>query len=318
MSGRKDDAAFPKLTEQELSCVAQIGTARKFKDGDVLIEAGTRDYSFYAVRSGEVVIVESSTGTPREVTVHKAGEFTGDVDILTGRPALISAIARGECEVYEVPGSRIRQLLNEVPDLSDKLLEAFQTRRELLWPLGSSASASSVRPTCGESPGYGSSAQEQGPAPSGTSRRMAGVVSTPPAPLRTRRSPPATARLPPSLVKFAECLGIAEIPDELFDVRSSALTAGLAAYCPCGIRRSPDAPRRSGVPRRADGPELQDRELTGLFAGASGVELGNEAISGDEVRRRVPGAGLGARPSAANREHALIFAAARPCALAPC
>jgi thioredoxin reductase (NADPH) len=132
MSGPKNATAFPTLDEAELACVAEIGTARSFRDGDVLIESGMRDYPFYAVRSGEIVIVESSTGKPREVTVHRTGEFTGDVDLLTGRRALISAIARGDCEVYEVEAPRIRQLLNEVPALSEKLLEAFQTRRELL------------------------------------------------------------------------------------------------------------------------------------------------------------------------------------------
>src|SRR5882672_4061158 len=115
MSAHKIETAFPTLDDAELACVAKIGTARRFADGDVLIEIGDRDYPFYAIRSGEVVILESSTGKPREVTVHGPGAFTGDVDILTGRPALITAIARGDCEVYEVAASRIRQLLNEVP-----------------------------------------------------------------------------------------------------------------------------------------------------------------------------------------------------------
>jgi thioredoxin reductase (NADPH) len=132
VNGPKNELAFPTLNAEELACVAQIGALRRFSDGDVLIEAGVRDYPFYVVRSGEIVIVEGSTGEPREVTVHAAGEFTGDVDMLTGRPALISAIARGDGEAYEVAGSRIRQLLNELPGLSDKLLEAFQTRRQLL------------------------------------------------------------------------------------------------------------------------------------------------------------------------------------------
>src|SRR5262245_58503717 len=129
MSGPTSVRAFPLLTAAELACVARIGVPRTFRDGEVLIETGDRDFPFYAVRSGEVAIVESASGEPREVTVHRPGSFTGDVNLLTGRPALLSAVARGDCEVYEVPAPRVRQLLNEIPDLSDKLLEAFQRRR---------------------------------------------------------------------------------------------------------------------------------------------------------------------------------------------
>jgi len=132
MGDRTCQTAFPTLSEDELACMAELGTPRSFRDGEVLIDIGDLDFPLHAVRSGEIVIQESSTGEPREVVVHGPGQFSGDVSMLTGRPALVSAVARGATEVYEVPAARIRQLLNECPDLSDKLLEAFQLRRELL------------------------------------------------------------------------------------------------------------------------------------------------------------------------------------------
>src|SRR5262245_10430628 len=95
------DVAFPTLSEQELSCVAAIGAPRRFRDGEVLIALGVRDYPMYVVRSGEIAILASGSGEPREVTVHGPGRFTGDVDLLTRRPALVTAVARGDCEVYE-------------------------------------------------------------------------------------------------------------------------------------------------------------------------------------------------------------------------
>src|SRR5262245_36484338 len=132
MSATVAHPGFPVLSEDELSCVAAIGTPRTFRDGEVLIDLGARDFPLYVVRSGEIVILQHSTGEPKEVTAHGPGNFTGDLDLLTRRPSLISAVARGDCDVYEVEASKIRQLLNDVPDLSNKLLEAFQTRRELL------------------------------------------------------------------------------------------------------------------------------------------------------------------------------------------
>ena len=65
----------------------------------------------------------SSTG-PRE--------FTGDVSLLTDRPAVISAYARGETAGLSRQPGDLRRVIQEIPDLSDKLLEAFQTRRIML------------------------------------------------------------------------------------------------------------------------------------------------------------------------------------------
>lgn len=124
--------AFPALTTDEMSCIAKIGAARRYEDGATLFEHGEKDFSFFAIRDGEIAIVEHSTGTPRDVVMHGANSFTGDVDMLTGRPAVVSAISRGGCEVIEVTACRIRRMLNEVPSLSEKLLDAFQTRRRLL------------------------------------------------------------------------------------------------------------------------------------------------------------------------------------------
>jgi thioredoxin reductase (NADPH) len=126
------EVAFPQLDEHQLKCVASMATLRRFQDGEALFQTGDRNYSFFVVKSGEVAIRECSSGEVREVATHREREFTGDVDLLTGRPAIVSAFAKGECEAYEICARDLRRLLGEVPSLSDMLLEAFQTRRELL------------------------------------------------------------------------------------------------------------------------------------------------------------------------------------------
>jgi thioredoxin reductase (NADPH) len=126
------EVAFLKLDESQIECVASLGRLRRFRDGEALFETGDRNYPFFVVKSGEVAIKECSSGEVREVVTHREREFTGDVDLLTGRPAIVSAFAKGECEAYELSAQNLRRLLGEVPSLSDMLLEAFQTRRELL------------------------------------------------------------------------------------------------------------------------------------------------------------------------------------------
>src|SRR6185436_11757244 len=77
-------------------------------------------------------ILDESGDTPRRVALLRRGEFTGDVAHLTGRPALVTAVTRTECEVYEVSADALRQLLNESPELGDLLLQAFMARRQRL------------------------------------------------------------------------------------------------------------------------------------------------------------------------------------------
>src|SRR5438132_5418886 len=87
---------------------------------------------FFVVKSGEVDIVDLSGDEPKTLTIHRKGQFTGDVTHLTGARAVVSAIARGPCEVIEVTGDALRRVLNQCPDLSDIILQAFIARRQLL------------------------------------------------------------------------------------------------------------------------------------------------------------------------------------------
>jgi thioredoxin reductase (NADPH) len=76
--------------------------------------------------------VDESRAEPKTIVVHGPREFTGDVSLLTDCPAVNSAYARGACRAYCVNQAELRRVMQEIPDLSDKLLETFQTRRIML------------------------------------------------------------------------------------------------------------------------------------------------------------------------------------------
>ncbi len=126
--------AFPVLDagqiEQVASCTAIA--PKLFRDGETLITVGDRAPKFFIIKSGEVEIVDYSGDEPKTIAIHRKGGFTGDVSHLTGTPAVVSAIARGDCEVFEVPGDALRHVLNQCPAISDIILQAFIARRQLL------------------------------------------------------------------------------------------------------------------------------------------------------------------------------------------
>ena len=126
--------AFPVLDDSQIAQVANCTTIepRHCEDGEVLINVGDRAPKFFIVKSGALEIVDYSNDTARIVTVHRQGQFTGDVSHLTGMPAIFSAIARGNCDVFEISRESLRQVLNQIPTLSDIILQAFIARRQLV------------------------------------------------------------------------------------------------------------------------------------------------------------------------------------------
>jgi len=97
--------AFPALHDVQVATLTRFGARGALRDGELRFQAMTRDYKFFVVERGTVEIVEHSNGEPKTVTIHAVHELGNDVDLLTSRSALISTVAPGDTEVFEIaPG----------------------------------------------------------------------------------------------------------------------------------------------------------------------------------------------------------------------
>src|ERR1700694_2286094 len=89
--------AFPTLDEAQITrlsgCTAAV--LRSYQEGQTLFAVGERDMKFFVVKSGEVEIIDHSGDEPKRLTVHRKGQFTGEVSHLTGTRAVVTAIPRG-------------------------------------------------------------------------------------------------------------------------------------------------------------------------------------------------------------------------------
>jgi thioredoxin reductase (NADPH) len=126
--------AFPVLDDAQIAQAGECTTLvpKHCADGETLIAVGDRAFRFFIVTSGGVEIMDYSGDEPKTIVVHHKGQFTGDISHLTGMPAIFTAVARGNCEVFEISGDALRHLLNQCPALSDIILQAFIARRQLL------------------------------------------------------------------------------------------------------------------------------------------------------------------------------------------
>jgi thioredoxin reductase (NADPH) len=95
----------------------------------VLIEQGDTAVPFFVVITGEVEIVRPFGAHETLVTIHGCGEFTGEVNMLSGRRSLIRARVTKPGKVIELDHQQMLGLVQTDAELSDVLMRAFILRR---------------------------------------------------------------------------------------------------------------------------------------------------------------------------------------------
>ena len=120
---------FPKLTQAQISRIATYGRTRSVQTGDILIEQGDTSMPFFVVITGEVEIVRPFGAHETLITIHGNGQFTGDVNMLSGRRSLVRARASKPSEVIELDHKDLLRLVQNDAELSDILMRAFILRR---------------------------------------------------------------------------------------------------------------------------------------------------------------------------------------------
>ena len=88
LTNSSTEKIFPKLTLPQIGRIEPHGHIRTIQRGDVLIEQGDTSVPFFVVIKGELEIVRPFGTKETLVTVHGPGQFTGEVNTLSGRRSL--------------------------------------------------------------------------------------------------------------------------------------------------------------------------------------------------------------------------------------
>ena len=128
------NGAFPRLDAGQRALLRGLGTTRQVHSGDVLFREGDAPYDLYVVESGSVAIVQGYGVDNRVVAVHGAHRFLGELNLLTGSPAQLSAVVRDPGEVIQVAVGPLRKLVSEKEAFSNLILTAFLARRPAAAP----------------------------------------------------------------------------------------------------------------------------------------------------------------------------------------
>jgi len=125
--------AFPKLSDHQLAMLEPLGNRRSLKRGELLFKAGQRDLGLAVILTGELEVFDLKDGQEQILAVGGPRDFVGDLAMLMGTAALATTRGKAEeTEVLEVPATRLRQALAELPGVSEPIVRAFIMRRQRL------------------------------------------------------------------------------------------------------------------------------------------------------------------------------------------
>ncbi|MGC2575453.1 MAG: FAD-dependent oxidoreductase [Candidatus Nitrosopolaris sp.] len=153
LTSSRIDQIFPILTPAQINRIAVHGHMRPIQSGEVLVEQGDSAVPFFVVVSGELEIVRPSRAGETLVTIHGPGQFTGEVNMLSGRRTLVRMRATKPGQVIELDRQHMMTLIQTDAELGEILTLAFILRRvELIAAgvgdivlVGSTYSASTLR-----------------------------------------------------------------------------------------------------------------------------------------------------------------------------
>jgi thioredoxin reductase (NADPH) len=129
--------AYPRLSPGQIRALESQGERRRTLPGDLLYREGDVQHDFFVILEGTVAMVEGyGSGSERTIGVHGKGRFLGELNLLTGQAAFLTAVVVEPGEVLAVPPERLRAVVTQDPNLGDLILRAFVLRRSTLIGLG--------------------------------------------------------------------------------------------------------------------------------------------------------------------------------------
>lgn len=129
LTSAPSEQVFPRLTPAQVARVAQHGRMRAVGRGEVLLAAGDPSTRMFVVTAGQVEIIRVGADVEQLVASLGAGQFTGEMNLLSGRRGMALIRASEPGEVIEVDREKLLALVQTDAELSENFMRAFILRR---------------------------------------------------------------------------------------------------------------------------------------------------------------------------------------------
>jgi thioredoxin reductase (NADPH) len=125
----------PTLNREHIDRIRSVAQLRSVRNGEVLYEPACPDVPLFVVLDGTVSI--SRTGEDEKIlAVREAGQFTGEMSVISGSRSLLTARVTKDGAVLELTRDKVLSLMAKDTELGDILMGAFVARRLLMIQLG--------------------------------------------------------------------------------------------------------------------------------------------------------------------------------------
>jgi thioredoxin reductase (NADPH) len=119
----------PVLTAAQIERIRLVAKARNVTAGEVLYDPNDNTPPAFIVISGVIQIVAIGGGEERIVTAYTAGQFSGELLMISGRRSIYRCQVVESGMLLELSARELRKLIARDADLSDIFMKAFLARR---------------------------------------------------------------------------------------------------------------------------------------------------------------------------------------------
>ncbi len=120
---------FPGLTAAQIERIRPGAKLRAVKAGEILFSPGDVNIPFFVLLSGKMEIAQPGIHGERLIITHGAGEFTGEISMISGQRCLVLGRMTTPSDVLELSVEGLRALIARDEELSDIFMRAFILRR---------------------------------------------------------------------------------------------------------------------------------------------------------------------------------------------
>jgi thioredoxin reductase (NADPH) len=134
---QRHDQIYPMLDPPEIERMRRFGNVHSFIAGESLWTVGQVAPGLMVVLAGKVAVTERGQFDNRTpIAVHGPGNFLGELALLSGRPALVDAIAQEPVEALNIPSEQLRALMIAEAELGERIMRALILRRVAILEAG--------------------------------------------------------------------------------------------------------------------------------------------------------------------------------------
>ena len=125
----REDELFPVLTPAQLERLVAQGQRRRVTAGEVLHEGSEHVSRFFVLVEGRIEVLAGESFGERVVALTRSGQFTGELNVLSGRRGFVRVRAGADGEIAEVDREHLLSIVQTDDELSGILMRAFILRR---------------------------------------------------------------------------------------------------------------------------------------------------------------------------------------------